>query len=656
MADLPLVTSDSARLRAAAVATPPLELPTGLPPEFPGATDTGVPGEPGKPSPNHWRVGRVIWRWATTGLQLVGLWCLLLLVLAMGGYFVIGPGGRGPIAGLDHAIARFVADQRASWWTSIARTTPVIVTVVVAAALLSVARSQWLRAAVAAAIAIGGAIAAGLITKVVIARPRPSGSLTAMHDRGFSFPSDHTLFIAAAAGVTAVLARSLPNPGARRWRWPLAGVAVAAVAGSRLALGVHWTSDVLTAAACGSAWAVLVTHHVLRIPTRNAAIDDALPSRSRRARRPIAAIAVGLVALPSLVVVGWSWGRSVTASGTEPLGAASVDWLRTHGGAGAVNWVENYWYTRHPPATVAIAPHVRHPFLSYAPGPYRFRTQDTRGARPARVHTVVHPMRRGEGVWQPATVTRRKEAPLYTAYWRPDPRHTGVIVGALWINTKLTRPQLVAGTQEPGGTGWPWAAHVPLSLRNRVVAAFNAGFLFKAADGGFYENGRIGKPLHSSAASFVVHRNGSVELGAWNRSVRMTPDVVAIRQNLHLVVDHGTTVPGLESNSHSAFGNRRNQHQFTWRSGLGIDRRGDLVYVAGKDLDLATLADALAQAGAVKAMELDIHPTVVTANLFRYDAAKRSHVDAARLLPNMTRPATRYLQPDRRDFIAIELR
>lgn len=44
-----------------------------------------------------------------------------------------------------------------------------------------------------------------------------------------------------------------------------------------------------------------------------------------------------------------------------------------------------------------------------------------------------------------------------------------------------------------------------------------------------------------------------------------------------------------------------------WRSGLGITADGALVYVGGPGLNVTTLADILARAGAVRAMELDIN-------------------------------------------------
>ena len=89
-----------------------------------------------------------------------------------------------------------------------------------------------------------------------------------------------------------------------------------------------------------------------------------------------------------------------------------------------------------------------------------------------------------------------------------------------------------------------------------------------------------------------------------------------------------------------------------WRSGIGIDARGDLIYAAANDQTVGSLAEILIHAGAIRAMELDINSYWVTFNSYaRPDAGRPTS-----LLPSMTRPATRYLSADDRDFFAVYLR
>lgn len=103
-------------------------------------------------------------------------------------------------------------------------------------------------------------------------------------------------------------------------------------------------------------------------------------------------------------------------------------------------------------------------------------------------------------------------------------------------------------------------------------------------------------------------------------------------------MDHGQRVPGLAKNANGRWGSRHSQFEYTWRSALGIDGSGRLVYVGGDQLRLATLADALTQAGAVRGLQLDIHRDMVTFKLFRPATDGRV---ATKLLPTMKRPATR---------------
>ena len=61
----------------------------------------------------------------------------------------------------------------------------------------------------------------------------------------------------------------------------------------------------------------------------------------------------------------------------------------------------------------------------------------------------------------------------------------------------------------------------------------------------------------------------------------------------------------------------------------------------------------MAAAGVQRGMELDIHPKTVSFNAYRRDAGTSG---PTKLLPGMVSPATRYLVPHHRDFLAVTLR
>lgn len=97
------------------------------------------------------------------------------------------------------------------------------------------------------------------VVKVVVDRPRPDLADPIVHAFGKSFPSGHAM--ASTVGYGSLLLAFLPLMP-KRWRWPLIAayfVIVALVAASRLALGVHFVSDVLGGIVLGLAWLAMST-------------------------------------------------------------------------------------------------------------------------------------------------------------------------------------------------------------------------------------------------------------------------------------------------------------------------------------------------------------------------------------------------------------
>jgi hypothetical protein len=239
---------------------------------------------------------------------------------------------------------------------------------------------------------------------------------------------------------------------------------------------------------------------------------------------------------------------------------------------------------------------------------------------------------------------------------RPDAQHTSVLGALVWMNPKNLRFLEVPGTVEPGGT-WDTVGTVGGADRNAMVAAFNGGFRFKDSNGGIYAQARDGKPLVDGAASFVVRKDGTVDVGQWARDDHLDTSVESVRQNLLLIVDSGKPVPNLSTSDTSRWGRGLHNRVLVWRSGLGIRPDGTLVYAASNGLTVATLADMLVRAGCVRAMELDINPNWVTYNLFTHpDGTHPDQVLGQKLMPDMARSATRYLGSDSRDFTAVLVR
>jgi len=334
--------------------------------------------------------------------------------------------------------------------------------------------------------------------------------------------------------------------------------------------------------------------------------------RSRRKvirRRRIMALFLVLIVL--MTPIWWSLGSALT---TRSLGtsvaARFAEWAHDHGAGPVVRWAENVWYTHHAPPKGGRPPAGAIPVTkgtTPAVSPQTARALPV----PAPVVPPASPPLPGEGQWHPAGRLVNGVPAVYEAFVRVDPVHTSFVAGIAWMDTRLLRATLYSGSSIPGGGPYRDTAPITSTAATSLVAAFNAGFRMPTANGGYYTDGKTVLPLRTGAASFVIYKNGSVAVGAWGSDVTMTPQVVSVRQNLDLVVNGGKAVPGLNSGNYQNWGLTLGNNVYVWRSGVGETANGALVYVGGPYLSIATLANLLVRAGAVRAMELDINTTWV---------------------------------------------
>ena len=256
----------------------------------------------------------------------------------------------------------------------------------------------------------------------------------------------------------------------------------------------------------------------------------------------------------------------------------------------------------------------------------------------------------GEGQWVPAARDVGPTPAVYTTTLRPFPG--GAPAGIAWMDMSRASLRLYAGPPaQPQGT-YAYSGQVAPSDRSRLLAAFNSGFMMSDTIGGWYSQGQMPKALVNGVASLVIFDDGKVQIGAWGSEVGMSPAVYSVRQNSGMLVDRGNPASDL---SVGAWGGVLGGIGNNWRSGIGTDRFGNLIYVGGPDLLPGDLAHLLIVAGAVEGMELDINPQWVTLSTYT-TAPGQSNPDVltgANLIGGMYYGPDRFLSYSERDFLAL---
>ena len=163
------------------------------------------------------------------------------------------------LVGVDEPIARFAARDATASSTSLMRElsefggTRYVVVGSIATLVLALRRDRRWEVPVFVVVTMIGQFLVSNCIKWTVDRARPDlSNLTGF--AGTSFPSGHAV---AGAAVWMSAAFLLGRDRPRAVRATLVGVAVAlgvGVAGTRVALGVHWTTDVVAGVVIGWAW------------------------------------------------------------------------------------------------------------------------------------------------------------------------------------------------------------------------------------------------------------------------------------------------------------------------------------------------------------------------------------------------------------------
>jgi len=352
-----------------------------------------------------------------------------------------------------------------------------------------------------------------------------------------------------------------------------------------------------------------------------------------------------LFAIPTLflVVVLWSMSTALLAPGTDPITAKLAEWGRNHYLGSVVSALENAQYNVSKPkvggsldtnASKLLAQNAIH----YA----------------KKLPSVVVPALPGEGDLKTVIKVNGKPA-IQVGFLRPDETHTSYLAGVAIMQSSLLKFVQHPGFSEPGQLqkiGSP--DHLAGNDLVGLVASFNSAFKIRDSLGGYYQNGVIVKPLVEGKATLVIYADGHLDIGAWGTEVSMGASVVSARQNLSLLIDNGAITPNLDQSVLKNWGTTVKNKYFVWRSGIGVDAKGNVIYVAGNSLSVQSLANLLKTAGAVRAMELDINQDWIS--YMWYPKSKVGAMEYPHKLVAFTRPAKRYFSQSSRDFFAVYAR
>ena len=340
----------------------------------------------------------------------------------------------------------------------------------------------------------------------------------------------------------------------------------------------------------------------------------------------------------------YSWSRMAMQPSSLPLGVRSVEWLRMHHFNWLVDGAEHVYYTWQTPAkggpqlktlpTVGLhtkaKPHAR------ADAPW-----------PSRIRPVFANPLPGEGIWKPSGPPIAGAPPVLVTTFRTERDYPRIVAYVAWFDHKRTAAAYYPGRYEPPNASLRGPMQVPFGQRWRLLATVNSGFIYSDGLNGDALDGQVNEPLKDGLATLVAYRNGGVNIVDWRRGTNPGSRIMFARQSLPLIVDHGRLSSAL--NNSTEWGFTLGNAVRVWRTGAGIDRRGNLIYAAADYQTVTTLAEILKRAGAVRAMELDINPEWPTLITYRH----RHALLPTKVVPNYQQPATRYLVPDDRDFFAI---
>lgn len=260
-----------------------------------------------------------------------------------------------------------------------------------------------------------------------------------------------------------------------------------------------------------------------------------------------------------------------------------------------------------------------------------------------------------EGVWRnrPLSLFPGQEVMAYT-FIHPDSNRPYAIVTIVQMDMSVMNMASVAGIKQPGGpVGKSGPGVIPKDITDsgRLIAAFDGGFQYKDGAFGMIVGDTTYLPLKNDLGTLVGYKDGSLKIINYTGQ-SLGDNIAFVRQNC----------PMLITNGEESISDPRNKKLwgrlaagtvdiYTWRSGIGLTKEGNLLFAVGNNLTPDTLAAALKSAGAENAIQLDINPIWVRFNIF--DPAGLGKYTSTTLVKDLHDGSREYLNGYAKDFFYI---
>jgi hypothetical protein len=230
----------------------------------------------------------------------------------------------------------------------------------------------------------------------------------------------------------------------------------------------------------------------------------------------------------------------------------------------------------------------------------------------------------GDGDWVPLADVDHPDEPASMAktLLHPDKTRSWAEVFVVAIDLRRTRIHLLPGKQEPVATeeaarDMVRPGSIPETDTDRVIAAFNGGFKTEHGQYGMFTQGTLLIPPKPEVCAIAGYADDSVRLATWDKLADGRANMVFWRETPACMYEDGKLHWKLaDATLAKKWGATLDGETVIRRSAIGIDARGEVLYVAISNHTTATvIAKGIHHAGAVTVAQLDVnfsYPKFVT--------------------------------------------